>query len=179
MPRPLHNLSIAGFPPTARCRARWPHPPSSLPSLSHKQYSASLPPLHQHPAAPSISCKTPETNAHSYTPCRTLLFLRCHQHKVWLNSSSRIGSAPKSAACINRSCIASASKSAIWSNSIKRIFSLRTESHRRGPYEHIPTKNIRMLNCRSRLLKSRRSLPRNIEVFFQCQTSASDCGFIE
>ena len=35
---------------------------------------------------------------------------------VWSNSSSGIGSAPKSAACIHGACIDSPSKSAVWSN---------------------------------------------------------------
>ena len=55
--------------------------------------------------------------------------VRCRQPTVWSNSSSGICSAPKSAVCVNGSCIAATSRCAFWTD-FSRMLLCKSELRR-------------------------------------------------
>ena len=117
-------------PQFSRDRAHYPsiesHAPSAIPTLTRRTYTA----IHLHyftsnsqPQAPA-ALRQKLARTLTRRAARTISSaVRCHQPEVWSKSRSRIGSAPKPAACINGSYVASPSSPAVWSNSKSGIAS--------------------------------------------------------
>jgi len=120
--------ALARFPNTDRLapKAISEFIPRKYRALDRRHYTGTSQPQAPDTLHQKLACTLTRRAA-----CTITSVVRCRQPTVWSNSSSGIGSAPKSAGCFNGPWVASTSRFAVWTDPSRMLLCKRELRHAR------------------------------------------------